>query len=289
MPSTSPATLTQVSDGALGRLEPLHRHGDLSIQVVSEQPLAGARFGDPAADHPRLVVALASRTPVFEAEMGPTLRFSGAVVAGDFSFVPAGHQLRGHYRGASLRYAVVEASRERWESVLSRLGGGVRQPLLMAHDDFVLALVRQLVQPVQDSLVAEATVETLLLHLGQRLAHRPAPQVSAADNRLVKLRDWLDGHLDRPVRVAELAHAAGLTAGELTILLRMHEGTSPARYVQARRLDRARQLLAHSPKGLAEIAADCGFSSQSHFTRAFARAHGGQSPGRYRREFRFAI
>ena len=55
------------------------------------------------------------------------------------------------------------------------------------------------------------------------------------------------------------------------------EGSSPGRYLQERRLERARQLLA-SPQGrrldVAEVAYRHGFSSQAHFARAFKARYG---------------
>ncbi len=57
---------------------------------------------------------------------------------------------------------------------------------------------------------------------------------------------------------------------------------SPHQWLLTRRVSKARSLLADSTLTLAEIALACGFSSQSHFNRAFA-ANIGTTPGRWRR------
>jgi AraC family transcriptional regulator len=50
-----------------------------------------------------------------------------------------------------------------------------------------------------------------------------------------------------------------------------------------RRTEMARWLLIHTDKPLADIAFDCGFFDQSHFTNVFRRRTGA-SPGAFRRE-----
>jgi AraC-like DNA-binding protein len=56
-------------------------------------------------------------------------------------------------------------------------------------------------------------------------------------------------------------------------------GTSPHRYLVARRIARAQRLMAAGTP-LAEAAIAAGFADQSHFTRHF-KAHMGLTPGRF--------
>ena len=62
-------------------------------------------------------------------------------------------------------------------------------------------------------------------------------------------------------------------------------GLTPHRWLVQRRLEQAMDLLLGSNLPLAEIALDCGFSEQSHFTRTFTRLVG-TSPGEWRRRRR---
>ena len=59
--------------------------------------------------------------------------------------------------------------------------------------------------------------------------------------------------------------------------------TAPAAYIRARRLDRAKTLLAGDPPSVAAVAEAVGFRSASAFTKAFRRATG-QVPTDYVRE-----
>jgi AraC family transcriptional regulator len=51
-------------------------------------------------------------------------------------------------------------------------------------------------------------------------------------------------------------------------------GMAPYQWLQHRRMEKAKQLLEKSSAALSEIALDCGFADQSHFTRTFSRVAG---------------
>jgi AraC family transcriptional regulator len=82
--------------------------------------------------------------------------------------------------------------------------------------------------------------------------------------------------------VTELAACAGLSPYHFARAFKRSTGESPHAFVLRRRIIRARQALAEGLP-LAETAALCGFSSQSHFTERF-RAQTGITPGRFLRQ-----
>lgn len=106
----------------------------------------------------------------------------------------------------------------------------------------------------------------------------PRPVVCA--RAVVRARQFLDDNLDRTVGSGELEAATGLDRYALARHFRALLGTSPYRYLVMRRLDRAR-LLMRDGSSLAEVAAEAGFSDQSHMTRQFGQAFG-LTPGRWR-------
>jgi AraC family transcriptional regulator len=61
----------------------------------------------------------------------------------------------------------------------------------------------------------------------------------------------------------------------------------PHRWLLARRIERAQELLLHSALSLDRIAAACGFADQSHFSRVFSRQIG-IAPSAWRRQRRSA-
>ena len=58
--------------------------------------------------------------------------------------------------------------------------------------------------------------------------------------------------------------------------------TTPGAYITTIRINKARKLLSETSKTISDIAEECGFYDQSHFTKAFIRLRR-QSPGEYRR------
>ena len=89
---------------------------------------------------------------------------------------------------------------------------------------------------------------------------------------------------ERPERfatVADLAAVAGYGPDHLADLFRRHLGTTPAKFLIAARLDRARHLLRHSDLPVAAVARASGFGRASYFNRQF-RQHAGMTPGEFR-------
>lgn len=111
---------------------------------------------------------------------------------------------------------------------------------------------------------------------------RPAPEHPArpAPAGLLHARQFLDGHAEGPVALADLAAVAGVGAFHLTRLFRRAFGLPPHAYHVQVRVNRARALL-RTGVPVAEVAARTGFADQAHLTRHFKRLVG-VPPGRYR-------
>ena len=83
--------------------------------------------------------------------------------------------------------------------------------------------------------------------------------------------------------VEALARRLDLSSHQLSELLNRHIGTSFSRYLRARRIDDAKQLLVEQPRAsVLSIGLETGFRSQSTFYSAF-KEETGQSPGDWRR------
>lgn len=94
--------------------------------------------------------------------------------------------------------------------------------------------------------------------------------------------DYIEAHLDQPVRVAAIADDLGISAAHFARAFRNATGEPPHRYLQRRRAERARSLLANGGQTLADIAIESGFANQAHLTSVFSQLFG-VTPGTYRR------
>ena len=92
-----------------------------------------------------------------------------------------------------------------------------------------------------------------------------------------RVRERLAYDLVGTPSLAELAMSVGLSRYQLLRRFERHYGMAPFEWQRQVRAERARALIERGGR-LAEVALDCGFSDQSHMTRAFAR-HFGFTPG----------
>jgi AraC family transcriptional regulator len=89
-------------------------------------------------------------------------------------------------------------------------------------------------------------------------------------------------NFDRPIRLGDVAEAVRMSTSHFSRAFRRSVGEPPARYLRRYRLKRAREMMVSTSKSLSEIALNCGFSDQPHFTRTFSRMVG-ISPAAWRR------
>lgn len=129
----------------------------------------------------------------------------------------------------------------------------------------------------EDILRADVALAELIARIPAR---RPVLHGGLPPRVLRRLDDWIDTHLDQPIRLVDLARLADLSEFHLHRMFRLSRGLAPHAWVRQRRIDRAKTLL-RGDDPLGGIAATCGFSSQSHMTRAFKGATG-VTPARYR-------
>ncbi len=109
---------------------------------------------------------------------------------------------------------------------------------------------------------------------------------TAPDDRHQRLQAAIDLVRRRfadPVKVSELADAAGMSTAQLDRSLRRAIGVSPKQLLLGARLDEAMRRLDDTDLPIATIATECGYYDQSSFTRQFRRATG-LTPRAYRTE-----
>ncbi|WP_353643611.1 AraC family transcriptional regulator [Mesorhizobium sp. WSM2239] len=92
-------------------------------------------------------------------------------------------------------------------------------------------------------------------------------------------RSRIDDDPTATVTLSDLARDSGLSRFQLLRAFARATGLTPHAYLVQRRVDAARRLIRRGTP-LAEAAAACGFSDQSHMTRIFTRKYG-ISPGAY--------
>lgn len=114
-----------------------------------------------------------------------------------------------------------------------------------------------------------------VLALSSRSEHR------RLDPRVEETLRRLQGQLREPVRIDELAAAAGLSASRLSHLFKAETGQSIVETANSMRIRQAALMLEYTRLGAAEIAYNVGYQNYNHFLAQFRKRYG-TSPSRYR-------
>lgn len=138
-----------------------------------------------------------------------------------------------------------------------------------------------------DQMVRRDTASALglasrLLYCVDRDAHSRMRTVGLSLRDLRRLEEFAIANLDAGLGTDALARTAGIGEAELTEGFRNIVGKSPMGWVRDIRATRARHLAQRTTKPLAEIAAECGYSSQSHMGADF-RSRFGATPRQVRK------
>ncbi|MPR64273.1 helix-turn-helix domain-containing protein [Ochrobactrum intermedium] len=100
-------------------------------------------------------------------------------------------------------------------------------------------------------------------------------------DKVERLRQFVVTSLSRSVKVSELAVFVGMSTTQFRLAFKEVFGISPAQYILIERLNLAQRLLANTEMNISTIAAEAGFSSQSHLTTVM-RKYLGTTPGEMR-------
>ncbi len=98
--------------------------------------------------------------------------------------------------------------------------------------------------------------------------------------------DYIYDHLHTRITIDDLAAHVNLNPSYLSRLFKKEVGTPVSNYIQAKKIETAKNMLVYSERSLSEISSTLAFPSQSYFTEIF-RKKTGVTPTEYRaRNFR---
>lgn len=226
-----------------------------------------------------------------------TRALTATVSAGAVTLIPASDRHHFRFRGqttslsVSLHHDVLRRLAVEFDNA-RRLPASV-QPLLGQDNQRLFAACQGLSRAMEapqsaETLLLDSLATTIGIELGRLLVHDdPLAGVADARGRLknVRILDYIEEHLGEHIRLDTLAALAGLSRSHFVREFRALTGLSPHTYVIARRIGRAKPMLADPRVPLADIAFGLGFSSQSHFTTVFTGATG-MTPLAFRKAFR---
>jgi transcriptional regulator GlxA family with amidase domain len=109
-------------------------------------------------------------------------------------------------------------------------------------------------------------------------------QVESDNDKFAELDRWVSENLTADLRVERLAERAGMSPRNFARRYAAQRKLTPARSVEAIRVEAARRELEHSDDRIEAMARRCGFTNAEQLRQAFAR-HVGIPPRAYRARF----
>lgn len=127
---------------------------------------------------------------------------------------------------------------------------------------------------VGERLYVDSVRTQLAIHLLRRYANiefKPLKLGSLSPRLRRTMTEFIDQNLSENIKLEDLAALAGLSSYHFSRKFKSDLGIAPHAYVLSRRIDRAKSLLNGSRLPLKLVAAECGFTDQSHFSRVFRK------------------
>lgn len=110
-------------------------------------------------------------------------------------------------------------------------------------------------------------------------------QARDSEGRFRPLHDWVASNLQQKISVDDMADNCGMSSRNFSRQYSKTMGTSPAKAIEAIRVDMARELLVTTNLNIKNIAVQCGFEDDERMRRAFLRQIK-TSPSQYKNQFR---
>lgn len=125
--------------------------------------------------------------------------------------------------------------------------------------------------------LARTVTRGMVMHhrrAGGQSQHAALLDLDTPSDRIQTALAYAKRNLRRPLDVEDLAQAACLSSRQFTRLFREETGTTPAKAIEALRLEAAQFMLEQSRLPVEEIAKEAGFGNRERLRRAFIRVRG---------------
>lgn len=136
---------------------------------------------------------------------------------------------------------------------------------------------------VTDELIKLKIKEIILLLVnGNHAEQIKAILRDAFEPQQYEFKEVIQAHLFENLTIQDLAVLTGYSLSSFKRKFNTVFGTSPTRYIKAKRLEKAKQLLDRTSLTISEIAYDCGFNDIGYFSKCFTAQYQ-SSPSAYRK------
>lgn len=216
------------------------------------------------------------------------VRRLGSVCSGAFVLAAAGlldgRRATTHWSATELLGRLFPRVQVEPDAIWIEDGGIYTSAGVTAGMDLALALVEEDHGRTLALDVARQLVLFLKRPGGQRQFSTVLAAQSAPEGALAGVSEWLLEHLGEDLRVERLAERAAMSPRNFARVFARELGTTPAKFVERARVERARLSLERGDATVDSVAWECGFGSSERMRRTFRR-HLGVVPQDYKKVF----
>ncbi len=151
-----------------------------------------------------------------------------------------------------------------------------------AAADMMLSLIMRDHGPDLAAAVADQLIHHRIREAGERQRMDLRMRLGIAHPKLLHVVGLMEKTFAEPLCSQELAEAVQLSKRQLERLFLKYLGRSPAKHYLRIRLEHARHLIRQTAMPLLAVAIECGFTSASHFSKAYVD-HFGRPPSSERK------
>ncbi|MFB9947798.1 AraC family ligand binding domain-containing protein [Rhizobium puerariae] len=208
---------------------------------------------------------------------------------GDLYLINPGEIHDGAPRGGGYRYRMIYPDLSLFREILEDVTGKPVQgtPAFgrqILHDQALADAFHEAHRTLEEGNGALETGQAMFLVLDAMFRRHGSsivvPTDTAERSAIHRVRDYLVERFASDVGLPELAAVAGLSRAHMIRAFRKEFHITPHSFLTHIRIREARRRLREGGQP-AEIALECGFADQAHFTRHF-KARTGLTPGQYR-------
>ncbi|HEX9390373.1 MAG TPA: GlxA family transcriptional regulator [Usitatibacteraceae bacterium] len=196
----------------------------------------------------------------------------GAFVLGEAGVLD-GHRATTHWRHAMELQRRFPKSRVDMDRIFIDDGGIWSSAGMTATIDLALGMVEK----DHGADLAREVAKGLVIHhrrAGGQSQHSALLDLDAKTDRIQTALAYASRNLHLPLRIDDMASAAHLSPRQFTRAFRSETGTSPAKAIEALRLEAAKLMLEQGRLPIETVARETGFGDGERMRRAFVRAYG---------------
>ena len=262
----------------------MHSAGGISVQATGVEAPGGYLIVPPIDGLEGEFEAFAEETDLIESAAG-----NGTVIATAClgAFLPAaagmlnGKEATTHWRWGN--YAVKRFPAVRWNirAMLCDEGDIVTSGGLLSVIDLSLYIISKIgspgfIQQLGQALLADSVRQK------QSVYARSMVLPPKESGRFVRLEEEMQRRLAKPFPVPEMAGVCGMSVRHFHRSFLKNYGVTPNKYLQLRRVEMAKEILADPNLSVEEAAERCGFCDVAFFRTVFSRETG-LTPSGYRK------